>query len=117
MLACHILFTQFDLNYLIPRLIGRSLKLPPVVVILGIVAGAALAGVMGVVLAAPTIASMRVLGRYIYARLADQDPFPEQHAYKTLPPPEPRIWKRIPQVQVKRGRQKPPDQTPDQTGS
>jgi len=110
-LACHIIFTQFDLNYLIPRLIGRSVKLPPVVVILGIVAGAALAGVMGVVLAAPTIASMRVLGRYIYARLADQDPFPEQHAYKTLPPPEPRIWKKVPQVQVKRGRQKPPDQT------
>ena len=110
-LACHILFTQFDLNYLIPRLIGRSLKLPPVVVILGIVAGAALAGVLGVVLAAPTIASMRVLGRYIYARLADQDPFPEQHAYKTLPPPEPRIWKKVPQVQVKRGHQKPPDQT------
>jgi len=110
-LACHIIFTQFDLNYLIPRLIGRSVKLPPVVVILGIVAGAALAGVLGVVLAAPTIASMRVLGRYIYARLADQDPFPEQHAYKTLPPPEPRIWKKVPQVQVKRGHQKPPDQT------
>lgn len=110
-LACHIIFTQFDLNYLIPRLIGRSVKLPPVVVILGIVAGAALAGVLGVVLAAPTIASMRVLGRYIYARLADQDPFLEQHAYKTLPPPEPRIWKKVPQVQVKRGHQKPPDQT------
>lgn len=110
-LACHIIFTQFDLNYLIPRLIGRSVKLPPVVVILGIVAGAALAGVMGVVLAAPTIASLRVLGRYVYARLADQDPFPEQHAYKTLPPPEPRIWKKVPQVQVKRGHQKPPDQT------
>ncbi len=106
-LAFHIIFTQFDLNYLIPRLIGRSVKLPPVVVILGIVAGAALAGVMGVVLAAPTIASMRVLGRYLYARLADKDPFPDQHAYKTLPPPEPRIWKKVPQVQVKRDSRKP----------
>ena len=84
-LACHILFTQFDLNYLIPRLIGRSLKLPPVVVILGIVAGAALAGVMGVVLAAPTIASMRVLGRYIYARLADRIPSPSSMLTRRFP--------------------------------
>jgi predicted PurR-regulated permease PerM len=110
-LTCHIIFTQFDLNYLIPRLIGRSVKLPPVAVILGIVAGAALAGVMGVVLAAPTIASMRVLGRYLYARLADQDPFPEQHAYKTLPPPEARIWKKVSKVQVTSEPQIPPEQT------
>ena len=52
-LALHITFTQFDLNYLIPRIIGRSVRLPPVVVILGILSGAALAGVLGVVLAAP----------------------------------------------------------------
>ncbi|NIX16805.1 MAG: AI-2E family transporter, partial [Gammaproteobacteria bacterium] len=49
-----IVFQQFDLNYLIPRIIGRRVHLPPLVVILGIVAGAALAGVLGVILAAPT---------------------------------------------------------------
>ncbi len=91
----HIIFTQFDLNYLIPRIIGRAVKLPPLVVILGIVVGASLAGVMGVVLAAPTIASLRVLGRYVYARLADQDPFPDQLAYKPLPPPDFRLWKKV----------------------
>lgn len=73
--ALHAVFTQFDLNYLIPKVIGSSVHLHPLVIILGILGGAALAGVLGVVLAAPTIASLRVLGRYIYARLVDEEPF------------------------------------------
>lgn len=89
----HTIFTQFDLNYLIPRIIGRSVHLPPLVVILGIIAGATLAGVLGVVLAAPTIASLRVLGRYIYAQLFNLNPFPDSIA-SPLPPPNPRWWRK-----------------------
>ena len=76
LIGLHVVFTQFDLNYLIPRIIGRSVHLPPLVVILGIVSGAVLAGVIGIPLAAPTIASIRILGRYIYANIFDLDPFP-----------------------------------------
>ncbi len=89
----HLFFQQFDLNYLIPRIIGRRVRLPPLVVILGIVSGALLAGVLGVVLAAPTIASARVLGRYIYANLLDEDPFPGAIS-QVLPPPNPRWWRK-----------------------
>ena len=92
-MGIHLVFQQFDLNYLIPRIIGRRVHLPPVVVILGIVSGALLAGVMGIVLAAPTIASARVLGRYIYANLFDLDPFPSSIA-PPLPPPNPRWWRK-----------------------
>jgi predicted PurR-regulated permease PerM len=91
--SIHLVFTQFDLNYLIPKIIGRSVHLPPLVVILGILAGASLAGVLGVVLAAPTIASLRVLGGYIYARLFDLNPFPDRvTSVPPLPPPELRWW-------------------------
>ena len=96
-LMIHLIFTQFDLNYLIPRVIGRSVHLPPLVVILGIVAGAAVAGVMGVVLAAPTIASLRVLGRYIYAQLFGNPDLTREPSAPPLPPPDPYWWqKRIP---------------------
>ncbi len=99
--SIHIVFTQFDLNYLIPKIIGRSVHLPPLVVILGIIAGASLSGVLGVVLAAPTIASLRVLGGYIYARLFDQDPFPEMvTTVPPLPPPEIRWWQRAEKTQA-----------------
>ena len=74
-LGLHIVFQQVDLNYLIPRIIGGHVRLHPLLVILGIVVGAALAGVLGIALAAPTIATARILGRYVYAGLLDLDPF------------------------------------------
>jgi predicted PurR-regulated permease PerM len=92
-IGLHLFFQQFDLNYLIPRVIGRRLHLPPLVVILGIVSGALLAGVLGIVLAAPTIASMRVVGHYLYANLLDLEPFPATAADE-LPAPNPRWWKK-----------------------
>jgi predicted PurR-regulated permease PerM len=88
----HLIFEQFDLNYLIPRIIGQSVHLPPLVVILGIVLGATAAGVLGIPLAAPTIASGRVLGRYIYAHLFDLDLAPEYVATH-LPAPNPYWWR------------------------
>jgi predicted PurR-regulated permease PerM len=90
--ALHLFYQQFDLNYLIPRIIGRSVHLPPLVVILGIVSGAVLAGVLGIALAAPSIASARVLGRYIYANLFDLVPSPET-VVPPLPPPDARWWR------------------------
>jgi len=87
----HLIFVQFDLNYLIPRIIGRKVHLPPLVIILGIVAGAAFAGVLGILLAAPTIASSRVIGRYIFANLTDTNPFPSEST-EPLPPPDARWW-------------------------
>jgi predicted PurR-regulated permease PerM len=90
-IGLHLIFQQFDINYLIPRIIGRRVHLPPLVVILGLFAGAAMAGVLGIVLASPTIASARVLGRYVYANLFDLDPVPVPAA-SPLPPPDSRWW-------------------------
>ena len=69
------------------------MQLQPLIVILGIAIGAVLAGMIGILLAAPTIASARVIGRYIYANLLNQDPFPPQ---EELPPPKPAKWWRLP---------------------
>jgi predicted PurR-regulated permease PerM len=93
--ALHLLFDQLDTNYLIPRIIGRRVRLHPLVVILGIVAGAVIGGVLGIALAAPTIASLRVLGRYVYANLIDADPFPGQVS-EPLPAPDPHWWQKAP---------------------
>ncbi len=92
-IGLHLFFEQFDLNYLIPRIVGRRVHLPPLVVILGIVSGAILAGVLGIPLAAPTIASMRVIGRYIFANLFDIEWTPVS-AVQPLPPPKTYWWQR-----------------------
>ena len=74
--GAYVAFAQLDMNVLVPNIIGRHVRLHPVVIILGVIVGASVAGVIGVALAAPTIASLRIIMRYIYANLFDLDPFP-----------------------------------------
>ena len=75
------LLQNIEAVILVPRVMGGSLNLHPFVVMVGVLAGAAVGGALGVVLAAPIIASVRVFGQYIYGKLSDTDPFP--------PPPPP----------------------------
>ena len=65
-------------NYvLLPRIIGYRLRLHPVVVILGAIAGASIAGILGILLAAPFLASIRLVFSYVYCKLTDKPPFSE----------------------------------------
>ena len=71
----YFLMWQFDTNYLVPRIIGHRLRLPPALIIVGIIAGASVGGALGLLLAAPTIATVRVIGGYLYRRLVDLEPY------------------------------------------
>lgn len=71
---------------IVPRVMGGSLNLHPVVVIVGVLAGASFAGALGVILAAPAIASVRLLLHYIYGKVTDQQVFPAVPAEVMLPP-------------------------------
>ncbi|MBN1430639.1 MAG: AI-2E family transporter [Anaerolineae bacterium] len=72
----YVAFAQVDINILIPNIIGKHVRLHPMVVILGVIIGINIGGFLGVALAAPTIASLRIIGRYIYAKLFRMYPFP-----------------------------------------
>jgi len=63
--------------FVTPRVMGDSLDLHPIVVIVGVILGARLSGVLGVILAAPMIASARVIGGYFYRKILDMPPFPD----------------------------------------
>ncbi|KAA3661436.1 MAG: AI-2E family transporter [Chloroflexi bacterium] len=76
---------QFENYVLVPRIIGHHLKLHPLAVVIGVLAGASIAGVLGILLAAPVIATLRLILRYIYWKLTDQEPFPD---FETRPPPK-----------------------------
>lgn len=70
------LLQNIEAYLLVPRVMGGSLNLHPLTVVIAIIAGAGLAGVLGIILAAPTVASLRIFGQYIYGKLTDHDPFP-----------------------------------------
>lgn len=74
----YIVIQQLENVLLVPRIMGQSLKLHPMLVLVGIYVGASVAGLMGAFLAAPVMASLRLIGQYAHAKLLDRDPFPPQ---------------------------------------
>ncbi len=76
-LALMIVIQQLENNLLVPRILGGALDLKPIVVIVSVFMGASLAGILGAILAAPVVASLRLLGHYAWRKLFDLPPFPE----------------------------------------
>jgi predicted PurR-regulated permease PerM len=77
-IGLYVVIQQLENNILVPRIIGRSLNLHPLVIIVGAIAGANLAGVLGMFLAAPMLASLRIVGNYVHSKLLDLEPFSVQ---------------------------------------
>lgn len=74
-IAIYFIIQQLENNIIVPRVIGDSVNLHPVIVICGVVVGFNVGGILGAFLAAPVIASLRVCGSYIHAKLLDYPPF------------------------------------------
>lgn len=67
-LIASVIIQQIENNVLVPRIIGGSLKMSPLVVLLAVLAGASMAGVVGVLLAAPIVATLKLWLGYLYAK-------------------------------------------------
>jgi predicted PurR-regulated permease PerM len=89
--VAYIVIQNVESILIVPRVMGGSLNLHPVVIIVGVIAGASLAGTLGVILAAPVIASLRVIGQYIYGKLLDREMFVEIQPR----PPEPSLLDKV----------------------
>ena len=79
-------------NYVSPRIMAQTLRVHPAAVLVAALIMANLLGVLGVVIAAPLLASLALLTRYTMRKMFDQDPFPPGDA---IPPTRPvgREWK------------------------
>ncbi len=76
-IATYLFIFQLEQLYLLPRVVGRRVRLHPGIVFVGIIIGAFEFGLLGVLLAAPVIASGRLFGNYLYRKMLDLDPFPD----------------------------------------
>lgn len=64
-------------NYLVvPQVLGGAVKLHPLVVMAGVIVGASVWGILGALLAAPIVASMKEILDYIHHKLLGEQPFP-----------------------------------------
>lgn len=73
--AAYFIINQLENSILVPRIIGGMVNLHPIVVICGVIVGFRTAGILGALFAAPVLASMRVIGAYVHAKLLDYTPF------------------------------------------
>ena len=85
-LGLMIVIQQLENHLLVPRIVGGVLDLHPLLVIVAVFMGASLAGILGAVLAAPIVASLKVLGSYAWRKLFDLPPFPREEPPPTAPP-------------------------------
>ena len=85
----YFLIQQLDSNFLGPRIVGGRLNLHPAIIIIGAVIAANLAGIVGLILTAPTLATLRLFGNYVYCKLFDLDPWPPVPAPAPAPAPSP----------------------------
>ncbi|HSB02494.1 MAG TPA: AI-2E family transporter [Anaerolineales bacterium] len=63
-------------NLITPRIMARTLRVHPAAVLVTALVAANLLGILGVVIAAPFLASIMLLGRYIMRKMFDLDPWP-----------------------------------------
>ena len=79
---------------LVPRVLGTQLNLHPVLVLIGAIVGATLAGVIGLLLSAPATATLLLLTRYAFRKLVDLSPWdpPIDSMRPWTPPALPRGW-------------------------
>lgn len=63
-------------NLIAPRIMARSLRVHPAAVLVTALIAANLIGILGVVVAAPFLATITLLGRYTMRKMLDLDPWP-----------------------------------------
>jgi predicted PurR-regulated permease PerM len=91
-LLAMILIQQLENNILVPRIVGEALDLHPLVVMIGVFMGGTIAGILGAILAAPVVATLKLLSTYAWRKMFDLPPFPK--AEPEEPAPSPSLWQR-----------------------
>ncbi len=94
-LAAFVLIQQVENNVLVPRILGLNLKLHPVLVLLGALAGGVLAGVLGILLAAPVVATLRLWLGYVYRKVVGLETWPAPVVQPRPPSGTPTWWTRL----------------------
>ena len=91
----------FD-NLVSPRILADALKVHPAAVLVAAIIAANLLGFLGILLAAPILATLALIGRYTTRKMFDLDPWPQPEIRQPPPPPGlrsvafvRRIWRRL----------------------
>ena len=103
-----VLLDQILDNVVVPRFHGQTLGVHPAAVLVAALVAAKLIGFVGLILAAPVLASMALLSRYITRKMFDLDPWPTNIPSSRSPEfPWQEVYKRSQEWWKKLNRQNP----------
>ena len=68
----YLLLSNVILNVVYPKIVGDAVKLPPILVIIALIAGFSWGGILGMFVAVPIAATLRILFDHIYPRLYER---------------------------------------------
>jgi len=88
-----LLIDQFFDNLVSPRIMANALKVHPAAVLVAAIIAANLLGLLGVMIAAPILATIKLVGQYTSRKMLGVDPWPE--ADEIPPPPKPKLWTQL----------------------
>jgi predicted PurR-regulated permease PerM len=93
-LGVAVVIDQIFNNLVAPRIMAEKLKVHPAFVLIAAILAASLLGVVGVILAAPLLATLQLFGVYVFRKMLDKEPWPQQEkAPETWRKPS--LWKRF----------------------
>ena len=71
-LIAYIVISNVFLNVIFPKVMGDAMRLPPILVIVALLAGFSWGGILGMFVAVPVAATLRILFDHIYPRLYER---------------------------------------------
>jgi len=85
----YVLIQFLENQFIVPYVMGDAVDLPPLIVLIGTLAGASAFGILGALLATPVIATGNLIFRYIYRKILEPPPIPVSLEQK------PSIWESV----------------------
>ena len=85
-------------NFVVPRVMSDALAIHPAAVLVMVIISASLFGFLGILLAAPVLASVKLILTYLIRKLSDQDPWMDLKVIRApdkLPVVFKRQWRRV----------------------
>jgi len=71
----YVLVVQAQATIIAPKVMGRAVRLSPVIIMISLIVGFNVAGLIGSLLAVPIVATIKEMISYLYAKVVDREPF------------------------------------------
>jgi len=76
--AVALVFDQLLDGFITPRIMAQALRVHPAAVLVSALVGAELLGILGIIIAAPMLATFVLFFRYTMRKMLDQNPWPDE---------------------------------------